>query len=79
VLADPDILLTHKESRTRGSDSTGARAERLLAEMAWMKHRWGEALANDPYYSPNLSLERDDFVLAAVPRVPIPWRQNRHG
>ncbi len=75
VVGDPEILLIHKESRTRGSDKTGERARRLAAEAARMHDRWGDLLRNDPFYSPNLSLDRLDFAPAVPPRVPMPWRQ----
>ena len=29
-----------------------------------MKQRWGDKIARDPYYNPNLSLEREDFTLS---------------
>ncbi len=73
IVGDPNILLVHKESRSRGSDATGKRAERLLEEAAWMRDRWATQLDNDPFYSPNLTLERDDFTLARTPRVRVPW------
>jgi hypothetical protein len=38
-----------------------------------MQSRWGEALLNDPAYSPNLTLEADDFSFAWPPRVRKPW------
>ncbi|WP_396595211.1 glycosyltransferase [Brevundimonas sp. R86498] len=75
VLADPDIVLTHKESKTRGSDLDGAGAERLAREAALMRERWADMLDHDPFYSPNLSLDRSDFALAHPPRVPMPWRE----
>jgi len=28
-----------------------------------MHKRWGDLLTRDPYYNPNLSLQRDDFGL----------------
>lgn len=77
IVGDPDITLIHKESKTRGSDASGERAERLAAEAATMRDRWARVLDNDPFYSPNLSLERGDFVVANPPRVPVPWRMDR--
>jgi GT2 family glycosyltransferase len=74
VLCDPDITLVHKESRSRGRDDSGPRAERLEREAALMRDRWGAVLDNDPFYSPNLSLEGPPFSLAETPRVPPPWR-----
>lgn len=75
IVADPDVLLTHKESKTRGDDLDGAKAERLAREARLMRDRWADVLDNDPFYSPNHSLERSDFALASPPRTPMPWRQ----
>lgn len=76
IVVDPDILLTHKESRTRGSDRTGVKAQRLNEEAAWMRDRWADRLDNDPYYSPNHDLTRADFGYAAKPRAPWPWQDS---
>ena len=73
ILADPDITLIHKESRTRGSDKHGERARRLTEEANWMRERWASELDNDPYYSPNIDLGRVDFAYAAKSRRPWPW------
>jgi GT2 family glycosyltransferase len=73
IVCDPEIVLIHKESRTRGSDKDGARALRLEEEASAMHARWKDKLLNDPYYSPNLSLDRVDFALAYPPRVAMPW------
>jgi hypothetical protein len=35
----------------------------------YMKQRWGDTLLNDPAYSLNLTLDREDFSLAWPPRV----------
>jgi GT2 family glycosyltransferase len=74
VLCDPEILLIHKESKTRGADIDEARAERLRNDAALMRARWGARLDRDPFYNPNLTLDRDDFSFAARPREPYPWR-----
>lgn len=76
ILADPDITLTHKESRTRGSDKYGARAQRLAEEADWMRQRWSNELDNDPYYSPNIDLGRVDFAYATKPRQSWPWENS---
>jgi hypothetical protein len=34
-----------------------------------MKKRWGDKLLNDPAYSPNLTLDYEDFSYAWPPRV----------
>lgn len=74
VLCDPEITLIHKESRSRGRDDAGPRAERLAREAALMRDRWGEVLDDDPFYSPNLSLDGAPFSLAESPRTPPPWQ-----
>jgi hypothetical protein len=37
-----------------------------------MLQRWGERLATDPYFNPNLSQRREDFVLSPTPEE-SPW------
>jgi hypothetical protein len=34
-----------------------------------MKKKWGNTLLRDPAYSPNLTLDREDFALALTPRL----------
>ena len=79
ILADPDITLIHKESRTRGSDKHGARAQRLNEEANWMRERWAQELDNDPYYSPNIDLGRVDFAYATKSRQRWPWEMEKIG
>lgn len=64
----PHARLIHVESATRGSDVDPARAARFQDEVARMKARWGQALAADPYYNPNLTLEDESFALARTSR-----------
>ncbi|WP_122928464.1 glycosyltransferase [Sphingobium sp. LF-16] len=77
ILADPDITLIHKESRSRGSDKHGARARRLEEEANWMREHWANQLDHDPYYSPNLDLRRIDFGYSAKSRQPWPWNNHQ--
>lgn len=74
VVCDPQIQLIHKESRSRGADTSGERRERLDQEAAIMRARWAQALDDDPFWSPNHALDRADFALAYPPRRPMPWR-----
>jgi hypothetical protein len=74
ILVDPGITLIHKESRTRGSDAKGPRAERLALEADWMRERWVATLDNDPYFSPNLDRNRVDMFYATKPRQAWPWQ-----
>jgi GT2 family glycosyltransferase len=59
----PFAELTHHESASRGSDITPAKAKRFAQEYAAMQRRWGAALLNDPYYSPHLTYDREEFSL----------------
>lgn len=62
----PHAVLIHHESATRGEDLTPAQSRRFQTEQRVMKDRWDRALVEDPFYSPHLTLEREDFSL----RVP---------
>jgi GT2 family glycosyltransferase len=59
----PFAELIHHESASRGSDITPAKAARFAGEYAIMQRRWGEQLLNDPYYSPHLTYDGEDFSL----------------
>lgn len=73
-LVTPHAELLHKESATRGNDMSPAHKARWQAEQATMRARWGEALRQDPYYSPLLSLDPPTRILASSPRRLAPWR-----
>jgi O-antigen biosynthesis protein len=59
----PFAELIHHESVSRGRDLTPAKAKRFADEYAIMQRRWGEQLLNDPYYSPHLTYDAEDFSL----------------
>jgi O-antigen biosynthesis protein len=59
----PFAELIHHESASRGRDLTPAKAQRFAGEYAIMQRRWGRALLNDPYYSPHLTYDGEDFSL----------------
>ena len=60
----PYAELYHHESASRGKEDTPEKIKRFAAEIQFMKDSWPEALSRDPYYSPNLTLEREDFSIA---------------
>lgn len=66
----PFAELYHHESATRGYEDTPEKQARFSSEVIYMKKRWGALLQNDPAYSPNLTLDGDDFSLAWPPRTP---------
>lgn len=57
----PFAELVHHESISRGSDQTGERQKRFRSETIFMLQRWKCTLLSDPYYSPNLTLDRENF------------------
>jgi len=59
----PFAELIHHESVSRGRDLTPAKAKRFADEYATMQRRWGADLLSDPYYSPHLTYDREDFSL----------------
>lgn len=65
----PFAELFHHESATRGDEDNYEKKSRFKKEIKFMKHRWRGSLLNDPAYSPNLTLYKEDFSLAWGPRV----------
>jgi glycosyltransferase involved in cell wall biosynthesis len=73
VVYCPYAELYHYESASRGLETTPEKFLRFEGEVATMKRRWGERLANDPYYSPNLTILTEDYRFAFPPRRAKPW------
>lgn len=65
----PFAELYHHESASRGYDNTPEKQQRSSKEVAYMFQRWWGELLTDPAYSPNLTLNGDDFSYAWPPRV----------
>lgn len=64
VVYNPRAELYHYESRSRGLENTQEKIERFNREVAQFLARWGDQVkAGDPYYNPNLSLDKADFSL----------------
>lgn len=54
----------HHESVSRGVEDSSEKIARFNAEVAYMKMRHASILnSGDPYYNPNLTLDREDFSL----------------
>jgi O-antigen biosynthesis protein len=68
-LFTPSAMLFHHESATRGYEDTPEKKARFQKEVDYMWKRWPDLMANDPAYSPYLSLDHEDFGLAWPPRV----------
>ena len=70
----PYAELYHHESATRGFEDTPEKQKRFSDEVLYMQKTWGNILVIDPAYSPNLTLDHEDFSYAWPPRtqtVPI--------
>ncbi|WP_096349099.1 glycosyltransferase family 2 protein [Hydrogenophaga crassostreae] len=65
----PFASLYHHESATRGYEDTPEKKARFQKEVDYMWKRWPDMMARDPAYSPNLTLDHEDFSLAWPPRV----------
>lgn len=63
----PFVQLYHYESKSRGNDNDPDKLERFQSEIHYMQRKWRGILYCDPYYNPNLSLDREDFKLAFPP------------
>jgi len=75
IVWTPYAELYHHESASRGSDEAPEKIERATQEKEYMKQHWGDMLQNDPFYSPNLTYDYENYGLAFPPRVYKPWRQ----
>lgn len=64
----PYAEMNHHESASRGAEDNPEKLARFNGEVLRMKERWGSSLLKDPAYSPNLTLNFEDFSLAWPPR-----------
>lgn len=71
VIWTPYAELYHHESATRGYEDTPEKSARYEKERLYMKNRWENFLLMDPAYSPNLTLETQDFVYSWPPRISL--------
>lgn len=65
IVYNPYAELNHYESKSRGYEDSEEKIQRFNAEAALFRGRWKDALKKgDPYYNPNLTLEKSDFSLS---------------
>jgi O-antigen biosynthesis protein len=57
----PGVELYHHESKTRGAEDNSEKQQRFEAEIYLFRSRWARYIERDPFYNPNLTLEREDF------------------
>ncbi len=64
IVYTPYAELYHHESLSRGYEDSPEKQERFLREVEYMRQKWGEVIdRGDPYYNPNLTLEKEDFSM----------------
>ena len=64
IVWTPYAELYHYESKSRGLEDTLEKKKRFEGEVKRFQERWkAELAAGDPYYNPNLSVDREDFSL----------------
>lgn len=64
IVYNPRAELYHYESKSRGLENTQEKIERFNRETACFLSKWGEQVkAGDPYYNPNLTLDKANFSL----------------
>jgi GT2 family glycosyltransferase len=64
----PFAELYHYESKSRGEEDSLEKKERFNREVIYMIGRWEKELKVDPYYSRNLTLDREDFSFSMAAR-----------
>lgn len=75
VVWTPHAELYHHESVSRGKIRSLRRQIRAGMEARYMRCTWRKEMKNDPFYNPNFSYFRPDFVLGPAPRVKRPWME----
>jgi cellulose synthase/poly-beta-1,6-N-acetylglucosamine synthase-like glycosyltransferase len=64
IVWTPYAELCHHESKSRGYEDTPEKQQRFGKEIEFFQKKWGDMLAKgDPYYNPNLTLDKEDFSI----------------
>jgi GT2 family glycosyltransferase len=63
VIYTPYAQLYHFESKSRGYEDTPEKLERLNREGKYLIKKWRNLIGDDPFYNPNLTLDREDLSL----------------
>ena len=64
IVYTPYAELYHHESFSRGYENTPEKQDRFSKEVKYIREKWGAVIdKGDPYYNPNLTLEREDFEI----------------
>ena len=63
IILDPNITMYHYESKSRGYEESSEKKARFKGEIKHFRDKWKRFLEiGDPYYSPNLALDRMDCM-----------------
>ena len=65
IIFTPYVEAWHYESKSRGQEDTIDKQQRFQSEVNKFVQRWGYQ-RRDPFYNPNLTLEREDFSLRGL-------------
>ena len=65
----PYAELYHHESISRGREDNPEKIARFKREVDYMLNTWHTNTLFDPYYNPNLTIEREDFSISMLSRV----------
>jgi hypothetical protein len=60
----PFAELYHLESKSRGAEDSPEKKNRFNKEVTYMIGEWEDKLQKDPFYSRNLTLNREDFSIS---------------
>ena len=63
-------LVHHFESASRGYYLRPEQEAADRAALHYLLGKWGDGVRADPFYNPNLALDRENYTLAYPPRVP---------
>ena len=63
-------LVHHFESASRGYYLRPEQEAADRAALNYLLGKWGDGVRADPFYNPNLALDRENYTLAYPPRVP---------
>lgn len=70
IVYNPYAELMHYESKSRGYEDTEEKIKRFASEIQLFQSRWCDFLEQgDPYYNPNLTLDRNDFGINLLKKL----------
>lgn len=68
ILWTPFARLIHHEYISRGNDMKSEQKKNYIKEADFFKNKWKQFIEHDPYYNPNLTIQREDMRFTLNPR-----------